>query len=286
MINAILELLRRTSTDLPKDIERALVTAQAAEESGSIGERSLTQILDNVRLARQNSVPMCQDTGSLHFYLHLPFGKDPRLWQQTIRDAVRVAVQKHYLRPNAVCPLHGHNSGDGNGNGHPAFYINHWDSEDIKVALMLKGGGCENVSAQFSLPYLELKAERNMEGAARCVLEAVTKAQGKGCPPGIVGVGIGGDRAGSLLLAKKQLLRPLYDKSPEPLLADWEKRLIKQINQLGIGPLGLGGKTTVLGVKMAHLHRLPASYFVSVSYMCWACRRRSLTIKGENIIYD
>ncbi len=286
MLDAILELLRLTSTDLPADVEQVLQVAQKTEEPGSIAALSLSQILENVRLARQNSLPLCQDTGSLHFYLQLPYGHDHRPWEQAIREAVRRGVKRHYLRPNAVHPLHGHNSGDGNGDGHPAFYLDHWEQDEVKLELLLKGGGCENVSTQFSLPFLQLGAERNMDGVARCVCEAVVRAQGQGCPPGIVGVGVGGDRAGSLFLAKKQLLRPLSDTNPEPLLAEWEERLHRQLNQLGIGPLGLGGKTTVLGVKMAYLHRLPASYFVSISYMCWACRRHTLRIRGEELFYE
>lgn len=286
MLNAVLELIRLASTDLPADVEQALCTACEREKQDSIAAISLGQILENVRIARQHSLPLCQDTGSLHFYLHLPYGQDPRPWNQAIQDAVRLGVQHNYLRPNAVDPLNGRNSGDGKGNGHPALYLEHWDSEETQLDLLLKGGGCENVSTQFSLPIPKLKAERNMEGAARCVLEATVKAQGRGCPPGILGVGVGGDRAGSLFLAKKQLLRPLTDQNPDPLLATWEKRLHRQLNQLGIGPLGLGGKTTVLGVKLAYLHRIPASYFVSVSYMCWACRRRSLRLKGSEICYD
>lgn len=286
MVNAILELIRKTSTDLPQDVENALRTARETEAPSSIAEFNLEQILENVKLARENSIPLCQDTGNLHFYLHLPFGHDHRPWEKAAKEAARLAVQKHFLRPNAVCPLRGHNSGDGNGNGQPSFYLSHWDNNHVQIDLMLKGGGCENVSTQFSLPFTKLKAERNMEGVARCVLEAIVRAQGKGCPPGIIGVGIGGDRAASLLVAKKQLLRHLDDKNPEPLLAKYEECLHEQINQLGIGPLGMGGKTTVLGIKMAHLHRLPASYFVSISYMCWACRRHSLTIKGKEISYD
>ncbi|MBI5788934.1 MAG: fumarate hydratase [Candidatus Schekmanbacteria bacterium] len=285
MLEEILELIRLASADLPRDVEQALFKAVETEEPGSVAELSLKQILENVTLAREKSLPLCQDTGSLHFYLHLPYAQDPRPLQQAVREAVKLAVKNYYLRPNAVDPLYGHNSEDEESDGHPSFYINHWDNEETRIDLLLKGGGCENVSAQFSLPYAQLKAERNMEGVFRCVMEAVVKAQGQGCPPGILGVGVGGDRAGSLLLAKKQLMRPLTDKNPEPLLAEFEERLLSQINQLGIGPLGLGGKTTILGVKMAHLHRLPASYFVSVSYMCWACRRRSLTIREGNYYY-
>ena len=283
MIEAVLELLRLTSTDLPADVEQALQGARSLEAQGSTAAINLDNILENVRLARKNSLPLCQDTGSLHFYLKLPYGHDHRPWQEAIRQAVRQAVKRHYLRPNAVHPLHGHNAGD---EGHPFLYVDHWDKDEHRLQLLLKGGGCENVSTQFSLPFPRLNAERDLNGVARCVLEAMVRAQGQGCPPGIVGVGVGGDRAGSLFLAKKQLLRPLSDTNPEPLLAQWEQRLRQQINQLGIGPCGLGGRTTVLGVKMAYLHRLPASYFVSVSYMCWACRRRALRLAAGELFYE
>jgi len=137
------------------------------------------------------------------------------------------------------------------------------------------------VSAQYSMPYAALDAGRDLEGVRRVVLDAVRKAEGKGCPPGILGVCIGGDRGGAYVEAKHQLLRLLDDVNPDPVLAALEARILADANQLGIGPLGLGGKSTLLGVKIGKLHRVPASFFVTISYMCWENRRRSVRIEPD-----
>jgi fumarate hydratase class I len=151
--------------------------------------------------------------------------------------------------------------------------------------LQLKGGGCENVSTQYDLPNTQLNAGRDLEGVRRVVLDAVNKAQGLGCAPGVLGIAIGGDRGASYIKSKQQLLRPLEDTNPDPDLAKLEDRLLEESNELGIGPMGFGGKTTVMGVKIGTMHRLPASYFVSIAYMCWANRRASLRVIGEEVTY-
>jgi len=190
---------------------------------------------------------------------------------------VRIATQQAYLRPNAVEALSGKNSGDNTGVDFPTIHLEEWEENYLKVGLMLKGGGCENVGRQYSIPSAEFPASRDMKGVRQAVLDAIYQAQGEGCAPGVIGVAIGGDRATGIIKAKEQFFRPLHDSNPNPELAEMEKRLYEEANQLGIGPMGFGGLTTVLGVKMAQLHRLPASFFVSVSYMCWADRRRVMT---------
>ena len=151
---------------------------------------------------------------------------------------------------------------------------------------MLKGGGCENVGAQYSLPDTRLDANRDLEGVRRAVLDAVQQAQGMGCAPAVIGVAVGGDRASSYIKSKEQFYRPLDDESPDPKLAALEKRLTDEANTLGIGPMGFGGKTTVLSVKIDSLERLPASYFVTASYMCWADRRRSLIYRDGQVTIE
>jgi fumarate hydratase class I len=151
---------------------------------------------------------------------------------------------------------------------------------------MLKGGGCENVGAQYSLPNSQLGAGRDLAGVRKAVLDAVHKAQGKGCAPGILGVAIGGDRGSSYYASKETLFRQLDDPSPDEQLAALEIRLTEEANQLGIGPMGFGGQTTALGTKITSLNRLPASYFVSVSYMCWAYRRRRMILRDGQASYQ
>lgn len=286
LTDELVELVRRTATDLPIDMENALAEAQQREEAGSAAEGALAAILENVQLARQHATPICQDTGTPIFEIFYPAPVSTRLLASQIRQAVAIATERAYLRPNAVDSLTGKNSGDNTGIDFPTMHFYEWEKEVIHIKLLLKGGGCENVSTQYKLPDSRLQAGRDLEGVRRVVLDAVYQAQGKGCAPGVLGVAIGGDRGSSMIKSKQQLLRPLSDTNPDPNLADLETRLYSEANELGIGPMGFGGQTTVLGVKAGALHRLPASYFVSVAYMCWANRRASMDVvlNGEKEI--
>jgi fumarate hydratase class I len=291
---ALLELIRLTSTDLPGDVEQALHRARTSEAPGSAAAGALDSILENVALAREKSSPICQDTGTPLFYVRHPAGWSTRELRDQIRQAVAAATKKAYLRPNAVDSLSGKNSG--NNLGDEAFPTIHFEEadgdplqgakrDDLTVELILKGGGCENVGAQYSLPDDRLNAGRDLEGVRRVTLDAVHRAQGQGCAPGVLGVAIGGDRGSSYAASKEVLLRPLDDVHPEAELAEFEARVLLEGNELGIGPMGFGGETTLLGVKATDLHRLPASFFVSVSYMCWACRRRRMVVHGDDVRY-
>lgn len=282
----ILELVRLAATDLPADVEAGLRQAVERETPGSAARSTLETILTNVDLARQNSTPICQDTGTPIFYVYHPPDWSTRQMTQQIRDAVAEATHRAYLRPNAVDSLTGKNSGNNLGDKHfPTIHFEEIEGDTLKVELMLKGGGCENVGAQYSLPNSALGAGRDLEGVRKVVLDAVHKAQGKGCAPGILGVAIGGDRGSSFLTSKETLFRQLDDTNPDSELAQLEDRITEQANQLGIGPMGFGGENTVLGTKITSAYRLPASFFVSVSYMCWAYRRRSMTIQNDQISY-
>lgn len=283
---AVLELIRRTSTDLSPDIVQAITNARDSEEENSSARGVLSAILKNIERAREKSTPICQDTGTNIYYVTVPEGFSMRKISKIIHSATRDATIKGYLRPNAVDPVTGKNSGDNTGIMSPDIHFDEWDEPTIQIRLILKGGGCENVSAQYTLPDTSLNAGRDMEGVYRCILDAVVMAQGKGCAPGILGVGVGGDRSTGMITAKKQLLRKLDDVNPDTELARLESRLLTDLNTLGIGPMGFGGKTTVLAVKIGKAHRLPASFFVSVSYMCWADRRKSMTFSGSKVIYD
>lgn len=279
LTDAFTELIRRAATDLPADMEKALADAKTREDEGSAAQSTLETILNNVKLARQNATPICQDTGTPIFEVHYPLGVSTRVLAEQIRKAAATATEKAYLRPNAVDSLTGKNSGDNTGIDFPTIHFHEWEEEFIQVDLLLKGGGCENVSTQYKLPDGGLKAGRDLEGVRRVVLDAVHQAQGKGCAPAVLGVAVGGDRGSSYIKSKEQLLRKLDDKNEDPQLAALEERLYEESNELGIGPMGFGGKTSVLGVKVGVQHRLPASYFVSVAYMCWANRRARMTIQ-------
>lgn len=283
----LLELVRLTATDLPPDVENALRQAVEREESGSAARGVLEAILKNVELARQNSTPICQDTGTPIFYVYYPEGWSTRRLREQIRDAVAQATARSYLRPNAVNAISGKNTGNNLGDDYfPTIHFKEVEGDTLTVELMLKGGGCENVGAQYSLPDSRLGAGRDLEGVRKVVLDAVYKAQGKGCAPGVLGVAIGGDRGSSFYASKEALYRRLDDANPDPQLAALERRITDEANELGIGPMGFGGKTTALGAKLTGLHRLPASFFVSVSYMCWAYRRRRMTVRGAQVTYE
>ena len=281
----ILELVRFTSTSLPPDVEKKLRASLKAEKPGSAASGALETLIKNVEMAREKSTPICQDTGTPIFYVNYPEGWSTRKLRKQVQDAVVQATQKAYLRPNSVNTVSGVNTGDNTGDNHyPTIHFEEMDEDQsLIIELMLKGGGCENVGAQYKLPDNRLGAGRDLEGVRKVVLDAVYQAQGKGCAPGALGVAIGGDRGSSYLASKEVLFHSLEDTNTEPALAELEERITKEANQLGIGPMGFGGQTTVLGTKITGLHRLPASYFVSVSYMCWAFRRRTMIYQdGES----
>ncbi|HLE30500.1 MAG TPA: fumarate hydratase [Anaerolineales bacterium] len=286
LIEPLVELIRRTSTDLPPDVEQALTAACEREAAGSAARGALEAILQNVELSRRNSTPICQDTGTPIFYVRHPAGWSTRRLREQIRAAVAEATQRSYLRPNAVDALTEKNSGNNLGEAFPTIHFEEIEGDELIVDLMLKGGGCENVGAQYALPNSTLGAGRDLGGVRKVALDAVHKAQGQGCAPGILGVAIGGDRGAAYYASKETLFRKLEDTHPDPQLAALETRLTEEANQLGIGPMGFGGQTTVLGVKMASMHRLPASFFVTVSYMCWAHRRRRMVVRDDAVIYD
>ena len=267
-VDKLVALIRKTTSSLPDDVEAALEAAKAREEASSPARVVLETILKNASLARGNASPVCQDTGTLAFYVSESLR---RLYTpECIREAVAKATALGLLRCNCIDSIDAHSYDDNCGPGAPVI---HYLDEAEGVTLLMKGGGSENMSRQYSLPDESLRAGRDLEGVRRCILDAAYRAQGYGCAPGILGVCIGGDRATGFEIAKEQLLRRLDDEAPQPELAELERRSLDEVNTLGIGPMGLGGKTTLLGVKIAARSRLPASFFVTVAYMCWACRR-------------
>ena len=287
LFEPILELVRMTSTDLPPDIEASLRRSFEQEQPGSAARGALETILKNVELSRKNSTPICQDTGTPIFQVHYPEGMSTRKLGETIKKAVTEATKRSYLRPNSVNALTEKNTGNNLGDDHfPVIHFKEVDGNTLTIELMLKGGGCENVGAQYSLPFNELSAGRDLAGVRKVVLHAVQKAQGQGCAPGVLGISIGGDRGTGYTASKEVLYRKLEDVNPDPKLAALEQQLTGEANQLGIGPMGFGGQTTVFGTKITGMHRLPASYFVTISYMCWAYRRRRMMVTEDEIKYE
>ena len=258
------------------------------EAPGSAARGAMETIMKNIELSRKNSTPICQDTGTPIFYVHYPEGWSTRKLREQIRNALAEATKKSFMRPNAVDAIYDKNTGNNlGGDDFPSIHFDEVDADQpLVIELMLKGGGCENVGRQYSLPNNELGAGRDLAGVRKVVLDAVQKAQGQGCAPGILGVAIGGDRGTSYIKSKEVLYDKIGTRNEDPELAKLEERLTEEANQMEIGPMGFGGKTTVIDTKITGLSRLPASYFVSVSYMCWAYRRRKMTVTGENVEYD
>src|SRR5580765_4731379 len=282
--DSVLQLVVKTSTDLPPDVRAAMSGAVGAEPAGTRSAQALTIIAQNIDQAASGEGAICQDTGMHTFDVHVPRGSD-QIWMRAhIRQAVAEATKLGKLRPNSVDSSTGENSGDNLGPGTPIIHFDQWEQDDIEVKLILKGGGCENMNAQYSLPS-ELphlgRADRTLEGVRKCMLHAVWQAQGKGCSPGAVGVCVGGDRTSGYLHAKEQLFRTLDDVNADPRLAELEASIMATVNDLEIGTMGFGGKVTLIGCKIGALNRLPARFFVSVAYDCWACRRLGVVLDAS-----
>ncbi len=286
--NQVLELIRRTSAYLPPDVTNVIEARQVFESQGSKADLALRLVLQNIGLAKRFSAPICQDTGTISFYITTPVSFDQLELQDIGCDAVVEATAKGYLRQNSVDSVTGRNTGNNLGAGSPVFHWHQHRKDTVDIRLILKGGGCENMSAQYSLPATinGKRFDRDLEGVRGCALDAVWQAQGKGCGPGFLGVCIGGDRAQGYDFAKEQLLRPLDDVNPVPELADLEARILDEANRLTIGPMGFGGQLTVGGCKVGARNRLPASFFVTVAYMCWAYRRRGVVLDSTGEVVE
>lgn len=284
-VQSMLTLVTETSTNLPPDVRWALARAIEREEAGNRSSLALGTIANNIAMAEENALPICQDTGMPTFFVKCPVGANQIKMAAWIREAVATATKEGKLRTNSVDSLTGYNSGDNLGPGTPVIHFEQWENDDeIEVRLILKGGGCENKNIQYSLP-CELeglgKADRTIEGVRKAILHAVWQAQGFGCSAGFIGVGIGGDRTTGYELAKQQLLRPLDDVNPDPDLAKLEDYIMANADKLGIGTMGFGGDVTLLGCKIGAYNRLPASFFVSVAYNCWAFRRLGVILDAR-----
>ncbi len=283
--SSMLDLVVQTSANLPPDARAAMAKAVVSEAPGSQASSAMDVIAANIDMAYSCTGAICQDTGMPTFEIKTPAGSNQLVMKKQITEAVAEATKLGKLRPNSVDSITGKNSGNNLGLGTPVIHWEQWeDGDEIEVKLLLKGGGCENKNIQYSVP-CELqhlgRADRTLDGVRKCILHAVWQAQGHGCSPGVIGVCIGGDRTSGYQHAKDQLFRTLEDVNSDPSLAALEDYVIKTSNTLGVGPMGFGGATTLIGCKIGALNRLPACFFVSVAYDCWAFRRLGVIVDAH-----
>jgi len=276
--NTVVEMLRRAATTQPKDVISALKLSKE-RETNKIARLQLDCMLRNLELAKKLRAPICQDTGIPIFFVKL--GSDLKLnfdLNSVLADAVREATQTIPLRTNIVDPLTRAKTGANVGWGHPIVHLEFARGKSFQIDLLVKGAGAENWSRLFML-----NPTADVEAIKRAVLLTITEAGGQPCPPTIVGAGIGGSADLACTLAKKALLRPLNARNPDKKLAGLEKELMAAANELGIGPMGLGGRTTVLGVHVAKAACHTASLPVAISFQCWAARRASARLVGDKL---
>ncbi len=277
--NVAVELLRQAVTKLPRDVKEALQRAYREEES-DVGKTQLEAILNNVELAEKTGTPMCQDTGVIIFYVKAGAqAKGLDKVEEALINATKRATKEVPLRPNSVGILTRKNTGDNTGRYIP--YIN-WEivpGDNIELTAFPKGGGSENVCALGMI-----RPGEGLNGLKKFVVDVVLKAGAKPCPPNILGVGVGGGADIAMKIAKAALLRPIDRPNPDPEIAKLERELYEAANMTGIGPMGLGGKFTVLGVNVDHANRHPASYPVAVAVQCWAARRARARIHPDGTV--
>src|SRR6202163_1800466 len=285
LAGSLLELITETSTNLPPDVRAAMSIAAEEETPHTQSSQALGIILSNIDMAVDDTGPICQDTGMPTFYIHTPVGVNQIRIKRAIFEAVVEATRLGKLHPNSVDSLTGKNSGNNLGEETPVIHFEQWDADDIEVKLILKGGGCENKNIQYSVPCTldhMGRADRDLEGVRKCILHAVWQAQGQGCAPVALSVCIGSDRAHGYDLAKAQFFRTLDDVNPNPELAALEAEIVEEANKLGVGAMGFGGKSSLIGCKITAANRLPASFFVSVAYDCWAYRRLGVRLDASS----
>ena len=273
---ALVAALKQAAAELPQDVVQALQSARERETS-PMGAAQLDAILENVGIARDGTIPMCQDTGIQTFFVQAgvdsPFLKDLKGW---ISEAVGQATTEIPLRPNTVDPFTGKNPGDNSGRYMPFINWELVEGSDVLITVLPKGGGSENMSTLKMLP-----PGVGIKGIKKAVIEHIVSCQGKPCPPTIVGVGIGGGADIALKLGKKAILRKIGSEHPDPEAAALEKELLELVNETGVGPMGVGGATTCLAVHVEYAHRHPASLPLGILVQCWADRRAHVRLRAD-----
>lgn len=274
---AVAEAIERAVIYIPQDVKQALRRAYN-EETNPMAKSQLEAILRNIELAEKLKRPVCQDTGSVIYYVTAGYDfPGLKVLREALVEAARRATKQVPLRPNTVDPVTGKNPGDNTGRYMPYIHLELTEGDGLEVIVVPKGGGSEGVS------YLELPPPgEGVRAVKRAVVDAVLKAGSMPCPPTVVGVGVGGGAEIAIHLAKKvACTRKLGTSNPDPELDKLERELYEALNNLGIGPMGLGGKYTVLAVHVDYAHRHPAAMPVAVAFVCWAVRRATAKVHAD-----
>lgn len=263
--NTISELYKKAVITLGEDVKNSLEDALKNEDN-ELGQLNIKAILKNIELAEKNGIPMCQDTGLPIIFVKLGKVQVENLYEGIIKG-IHKATEEVPLRPNIVDPLTRKNTNNNTGNLIPPIDIELIDEDYIEITIFPKGFGSENNNAlKMALP------SEGIEGIKSFVVETVLKAGGKPCPPTIIGVGIGGTSDLAMKLAKKALTHKINEENPDPVLEKLEEDIKKEINSSDIGPMGLGGKTTTLDVKIIKADTHTAGLPIGVCIQCWANR--------------
>lgn len=277
--DGLVEAIKNAVTRVTDETQDALEEAREKEEKEG-AKVQLDAILENIKVGKDEIRPICQDTGTQTFFVELGENfEKPTMVKKAINKAVKRATKSVPLRPNAVDPIDDKNSDDNTGRFIPAI---HWDlveGDEVTIHVIPKGGGSENMSNLTMMT-----PGRGLKGVKEIVLDHVAEMAGKPCPPTIIGLGLGGGADLAMELAKKSLLRPVGERHPEKRIAELEKELLEKINDLGVGPMGVGGKTTVLDVHIEYAHRHPASYPVAILPQCWANRQSKVKITSKGYV--
>jgi fumarate hydratase class I len=274
--DGIVELYRKVATSLPPDVEEAMKAAHSVEAEGSGAREVMGDIVERARTARRQSKLVCLEIGVPVFYVSVPQGLSHKDIVETIMEATRIATTKIPLSASAIDILSERNTGDNTGKGFPIINLEQSPNDILSVDLTLRCPECEIQGQTYSLPNETLGAETNLEGIAKCAMDAVKKAAGNGCPPYVIGIGAGASKDQVTALSRRQVMRKLTSKAEDDAVAEFEEKLLKEINGLGIGPLGRSGASTALGVRVGLNHRLTSSFVVDVYLSCWALRRSRL----------
>ncbi|MEM7165643.1 MAG: fumarate hydratase [Planctomycetota bacterium] len=283
---SLLELIRRASCELTQDVLTAISKAAKAEDAQSSAAAALDLVWESVAIAKKTGAPLLADPVIPHFYVTTPPQFDALAFRKAAEEAIAAATKAGYLQPELEDLVSGRGAKSNVGEGSPFLHFHAEERKNVEVRVVLDTGVAHGPGAHYTLPDEAIGAARDLNGVRRAALHALVRAHGSGIGPGVLAIGIGGDRASGHALAHQQFLRPLGEKSRVKALAQLEARILEDANSLGIGPMGFGGKNVLLGVKIASQLSSISHAHVSICYLGWAMRRHGAALDAKGAIAD